>query len=138
YFVQDYEPYFFAAGAEYAWAEETYRFGFFGITAGTWLKDKLANEFGMRTAAFGFSFDRHLYAPRPRKEPQTRRIFFYARPPTQRRAFEMGMLVLDEVARRLPDVQVVFAGWDISNYHVPFAHQNAGTLSLEELSGLYS
>lgn len=138
YFVQDYEPYFYAAGAEYAWAEETYRFGFFGITAGTWLKDKLANEFSMRTAAFGFSFDRHLYAPRPRKEPQTRRIFFYARPPTQRRAFEMGMLVLDEVARRLPDVHVVFAGWDISNYHVPFAHQNAGTLSLEELPDLYS
>lgn len=138
YFVQDYEPYFFAAGAEQAWAEETYRFGFTGITAGTWLKDKLAAEFGMRTEAFRFSSDRHLYAPRPRKEPNVRRIFFYARPPTQRRAFEMGMLVLDEVTHRLPDVQVVFAGWDISNYHIPFSHQNAGTLSLEYLPDLYS
>jgi glycosyltransferase involved in cell wall biosynthesis len=138
YFVQDFEPYFYAAGAEYAWAEETYRFGFFGITAGTWLKNKLATEFGMRTEAFGFSFDRHLYAPRPRLEPGTRRIFFYARPPTQRRAFEMGMLVLDEVSRRLPSVKVVFAGWDVSSYHIPFDHLNAGTLSPDELPDLYS
>lgn len=138
YFVQDFEPYFYAAGAEYAWAEETYRFGFFGITAGTWLKDKLSAEFNMRTESFGFSFDRHLYVPRSHKESATLRIFFYARPPTQRRAFEMGMLVLDDVARRMPNVEVIFAGWDISDYHVPFAHKNCGTLSLEELPGLYS
>lgn len=138
YFVQDYEPSFYAAGAEYAWAEETYRFGFFGITAGTWLKDKLAAEYGMRTEAFGFSYDRHLYAPRERREPQTRCIFFYARPPTQRRAFEMGILVLDEVVRRLPGVKVIFAGWDVSNYYIPFDHVNAGTLSLDKLPDLYS
>jgi len=137
YFVQDYEPYFYAAGAEYAWAEETYRFGFVGITAGTWLRDKLAAEFGMRSDAFGFSFDRHLYAPRKRKVSKSRHIFFYARPPTQRRAFEMGLLALNEVVRRLPDVKVVFAGWDISSYHIPFPHHNAGTLSLSELPDLY-
>lgn len=138
YFVQDFEPYFYAAGAEYAWAEETYRFGFHGITAGTWLKDKLASEYGMPTEAFGFSFDRHLYKPQQRREPEQRRIFFYARPPTQRRAFEMGMLVLDEVTRRLPGVKVIFAGWDVSNYHIPFDHLNAGTLSVDELPDLYS
>lgn len=140
YFVQDFEPYFYAAGAEYAWAEETYRFGFFGITAGTWLKDKLASEFNMKTEAFGFSFDRHLYSPRPRpcRDSQEKRIFFYARPPTQRRAFEMGMLVLDEVCRRLPTAKIVFAGWDVSNYHVPFNHINAGTLSPDDLPDIYS
>ena len=138
YFVQDFEPFFYAVGAEYAWAEETYRFGFFGITAGTWLKEKLATEFGMQTEAFGFSFDHHLYGPHPRREPEIRRIFFYARPPTQRRAFEMGMMVLDEVTRRLPSVSVVFAGWDVSDYHIPFDHLNAGTLSPHELPDLYS
>lgn len=138
YFVQDFEPYFFAAGAEYAWAEETYRFGFFGITAGTWLKHKLALEYGMRTEAFGFSFDRNLYTQRQRREPETRRIFFYARPPTERRAFQMGMLVLDEVSKRLPNVIVVFAGWDVSEYHIPYEHQNKGLVGLEELPDLYS
>ncbi len=138
YFVQDFEPAFYPAGAEYAWAEETYRFGFFGITAGTWLKDKLAAEYGMKTEAFGFSFDRDLYSPRKRREPEIRRVFFYARPPTPRRAFEMGLLVLEEVVRRLPDVKVIFAGWDISDFHIPFEHLNAGIVSLEELPDLYS
>jgi len=138
YFVQDFEPYFYAAGAEYAWAEETYRFGFFGITAGTWLKDKLAAEYGMRTEAFGFSFDSDLYAQRKRREPEIRRVFFYARPPTERRAFQMGMLVLDEVTRRMPDVKVIFAGWDISEYHIPYEHLNCGVVGLDELPDLYS
>jgi glycosyltransferase involved in cell wall biosynthesis len=138
YFVQDFEPYFYAAGAEYAWAEETYRFGFFGITAGTWLKEKLAAEYGMRTEAFGFSFDSDRYVQHKRREPEIRRIFFYARPPTERRAFQMGMLVLDEVIRRIPDVKVIFAGWDVSEYHIPYEHLNCGVVRLDELPDLYS
>lgn len=138
YFVQDFEPYFYANGSEYAWAEATYRFGFTGITAGTWLRDKLATEYGMRTHAFSFSFDHDRYSPCERREPDTRRIFFYARPPTTRRAFEMGVLVLNEVVRRLPDVKVVFAGWDISGYDIPFEHLNAGIVKLDALPDLYS
>jgi glycosyltransferase involved in cell wall biosynthesis len=138
YFVQDFEPYFYAAGAEYAWAEETYRFGFFGITAGSWLKDKLAADYGMRTEAFSFSYDRNLYSQHKRREPEIRRIFFYARPPTERRAFQLGILVLDEVTRRMPEVKVIFAGWDISEYHIPFEHLNGGVLGLHELPDLYS
>lgn len=138
YFVQDFEPYFYPHGAEYAWAEETYRFGFTGITAGHWLKEKLAIEYGMRTEAFGFSFDRSLYYQRERKEQELRKIFFYARPPTDRRAFNMGMLVLDEVARRFPDITIVFAGWDVAEYFIPFKHQNRGVVPLKELPDLYS
>jgi len=137
YFVQDFEPYFYAAGAEQAWAEETYRFGFFGITAGTWLKEKLATEYGMRTEAFGFSFDGPLYAQSKDREPESRHVFFYARPPTQRRAFEMGMLVLDEVARRVPGVKVIFAGWDVSEYEIPFEHLNCGVVARDKLRDLY-
>lgn len=138
YFVQDFEPYFYAVGSEYAWAEATYRFGFKGITAGGWLEKKLAQEYGMQTSAVGFSFDRALYKPLPRKNPTQRSVFFYARPPTQRRAFEMGLLVLAEVVRRLPDVVIVFAGWDVSNYEIPFKHMNAGVMGLSDLPELYS
>lgn len=42
YFVQDYEPYFYAHGSDYCFAEATYRMGFYGITAGGWLAGKLA------------------------------------------------------------------------------------------------
>jgi glycosyltransferase involved in cell wall biosynthesis len=138
YFVQDFEPYFYASGSEYVWAEATYRFGFIGITAGTWLKNKLQTEYGMRAEAFGFACDRDRYSPHERREPEIRRVFFYGRPPTPRRAFEMGLLVLDEVVCRLPDVKVVFAGWDVSGYHIPFEHCNAGIVDLDDLPDLYS
>lgn len=137
YFVQDFEPYFHAAGSDYALAEETYRFGFIGITAGTWLKEKLAAEYGMRTQAFLFSFDRTKYFQRTRDEPKTRQIFFYARPWTERRGFEMGLLVLNEVKRRLPDVQIVLAGGKMDKFHIPFEHVSMGILDANALATLY-
>lgn len=138
YFVQDFEPFFYAHGSDYLWAEQTYRFNFFGITAGQWLADKLAREYGMRTAAMGFSFDRDLYRPYPRRDPHTRTVFFYARPVTPRRAFELGLLVLAEVAKQLPDTQFILAGWDTSNYVLPFQHSSPGVLALKDLPELYS
>lgn len=139
YFVQDFEPWFYAAGSEYAFAEETYRFGFVGVTAGGWLAAKLASEYSMRTHAVGFSYDRDLYRPdpKPRKEHAVRKVFFYARPPTIRRGFELGIMVLDEVTRRLPDVEVILAGWDVSAYALPFACSNPGIVNLDELPDLY-
>lgn len=139
YFVQDFEPWFYPAGSEFIFAEETYRFGFVGITAGGWLKEKLASEYGMETHAVGFSYDKEIYHQIPRRaEIENKRVFFYARPPTSRRAFELGLLVLDEVSKRIPNVEIVFAGWDISSYAVPFKHTNAGLLSLKALPDLYS
>ena len=72
YFVQDYEPWFFPAGSLATFAEETYRFGFTGITAGTWLADMLHRDFGMTTHAVS-SYDRELYRVLPRKNPETKR-----------------------------------------------------------------
>lgn len=60
YFVQDFEPWFAAAGSHSALAEQTYRFGFVGITAGSWLAHKLNREYGMATHPVGFSYDRNL------------------------------------------------------------------------------
>lgn len=138
YFVQDYEPYFYAAGAESAMAEATYSFGFTCITAGGWLAEKLDQKHQAKTYALSFSFDRDHYRLMTRREPQIKRVFFYARPPTPRRAFELGLLTLNEVVKKLPDVKVIFAGWDVSTYEIPFEHLNAGTLNVNELPDLYN
>ena len=138
YFVQDYEPWFFPVGTESVLACNTYDFGFFGITAGGWLADKLAAEHGMGTHAVGFGVEHERYRRLPRREPQIKRVFFYARPPTPRRAFELGLLVLAEVARRLPDTQFVLAGWDTAAYRIPFQHLACGTLALDDLPDVYS
>lgn len=138
YFVQDFEPYFFAPGSDYVFAEATYRFGFKGVTAGNWLAQKLAAEFRMQTVPFGFSYDRELYKPHPRLNPEVKRVFFYARPVTPRRAFELGLLTLAKVHEANPEVEFVLAGWDTAAYKIPFPNLSAGVLSIEELPELYS
>ncbi|MCK9516172.1 MAG: glycosyltransferase family 4 protein [Ottowia sp.] len=138
YFVQDFEPFFYPLGSEYVLAENTYRFGFFGITAGGWLARKLAQDYGMPARAVGFGVELDRYRQLPRREPDVKHVFFYARPPTPRRAFELGLLVLAEVAQRMPDTRFILAGWDTGGYKIPFEHLNCGTLALDELPDLYS
>ncbi len=137
YFVQDFEPYFFPLGSRYAFAENTYRFGFRGITAGDWLKNKLHDEYGMETASCGFSYDRSIYSLKKKKDDK-KRVFYYARPFTERRSFEIGLLVLNELHKRMPEVEIVAAGSPLSEYHVPFPVTDLGTVPLLELSELYA
>jgi len=138
YFVQDFEPYFYAKGSSYSFAEATYYFGFYGITAGDWLKEKLEREYNMRCHSFKFSYDKDLYRLNKRREEDARRVFFYSRPPTERRGFELGLMALDRYCKNNPDVEVIMAGWDVSEYEIPFKHFNAGVVRIEELSDLYS
>lgn len=138
YFVQDFEPSFYPTGTESVLADNTYHFGFFGITAGGWLARKLKAEYGMQTHPISFGVDHELYRQRPRREPHIKRVFFYARPPTPRRAFEFGLLVLEAVSRKLPDTQFILAGWDVGDYHIPFPHLAAGVITPEELADVFS
>ena len=138
YFVQDYEPLFCSMGSEYIFAENTYRFDFFGITAGKWLAEKLAAEYGMQTLPIGFGVEHERYHRIARREPERRRVFFYARPPTARRAFELGLMVLNLVHKALPSTEFILAGWDTSNYEIPFPHLAAGTVRVDELPDVYA
>lgn len=137
YFVQDFEPYFYAHGSEYEFAENTYKFHFRGITAGDWLKNICINQYGMQADSFHFSYDKQMCQPQEKKD-DVKRIFFYARPVTPRRDFELGILALTDLTRKMPDVEVVFAGEDISRYIIPFKHVNKGILTQQELYDIYS
>jgi len=137
YFVQDFEPLFYAVGSEYAFAESTYKMNLIGLTAGDWLKNKLTDEYGMKCTSFSFSYDKELYQPIERRD-KTRRVLFYARPVTPRRMFEIGLLALNKFHRNFPDVGIIFAGWDVGGYVIPFPHLNAGCVDVSGLSDLYS
>ena len=137
YFVQDYEPWFYSVGSESLFAEETYRFGFLGITAGDWLAEKLRHDFGMTTHPVGFSYDREIYRRLPKRD-KIPRVFFYARPPTARRGYELGLMVLATLSKRHPEIEICLAGWDLGRYTIPFRARSAGILSLRDLPDLYS
>jgi len=138
YFVQDFEPYFYSHGSSYAFAENTYKMGFYGISAGNWISDKLKSEYNMSCENFSFSYDRELYSKHKKKKANIKRIFFYARPPTDRRGFELGVLALNKLFEQRKDFAVIFAGWDISEYKIDFEYLNAGIVALDELSDLYA
>lgn len=138
YFVQDFEPSFYASGSEYAFAEQTYKFGFTGVCAGNWLASKLNHDYGMQTHKIGFSYDRDLYFPHPVLGDGKKRVFCYFRPPTIRRGLETALIALDRVATQNPAVEFIFAGWDMNDFKFDHPFLNAGLLSLEELPDVYS
>jgi hypothetical protein len=136
YFVQDFEPYFYAVGTESVLAENTYHFGFSAITAGGWLADKLAREFGMSTAHYEFGADRQHY--NVTNTARRKEIFFYARPATERRGFELGVMALDLFAKARPDYTINLAGWDVSGYDIPFSYKNLKSMPITELNEVYN
>jgi len=136
YFVQDFEPSFYPVGSESVLAENTYRFGFHGLTAGHWLADKLRDEYGMTTAAFDFGSDASTYFV----ENTARRneIFFYARPATERRGFELGIMALDLVAQARPDAVINLVGEDVRHRPIPFRYTNLRGLQVGDLNAVYN
>lgn len=135
YFVQDFEPIFYGVGSRYKLAEATYRFGFYGVTAGRWLTEKV-KDYGMRADYFDFGADMDIY--RPQKEiSKKKKICFYARSHTERRGFELGVMALQIFKEKHPEYEIEFFGEDMSRYEIPFKFTDRGILSKQELAELY-
>ena len=93
----------------------------------------------MECSPFGFSYDCHAYStvgtkmlPAPKK-----RVLFYARPETERRGFELGLLALAIVAKQMPDVEFVLVGLPQGSIELPFPAVFPGVLPLSGLGALY-
>ncbi|MGB4762512.1 MAG: hypothetical protein WBP12_04125 [Candidatus Saccharimonas sp.] len=135
YFVQDFEPYFYGVGSRYVLAENTYRMNFYGITAGPWLTKKVS-EYGMNADYFDFGADLDIYKPKT-MIARKKKICFYARPVTERRAFEIGVIALEIFHKKHPEYEIDFFGWDVSNFKIPFEYENRAILNHHELADLY-
>ena len=61
YLVQDFEPFFYARGAEYALAEDSYRFGFRSIAVGHMVADLLREVIGITSDVVEFGCDNDVY-----------------------------------------------------------------------------
>ena len=136
YLVQDHEPQFFATSAESVWAHQTYGAGVFCIAASEWLRDIVRDRYGAQATHFDLGVDHELYRPRPvQRRDDT--VIFYARETTPRRGVPIGVLALEELRRRRPDLRFVLFG---SNWAVrtPFPYEDLGIASPEQLSWAYS
>jgi len=137
YFVQDFEPSFYGIGTEYVLAEQTYRFGFYGVTPGPWLVTRLA-EYGMDSEPFDFGVDLDIYRLDPNNAPERKKqVLFYARPLTERRGFELGLMALTLFHEAHPEYEIITFGQDLSKFELPFPARNLGILTEAELAQLY-
>jgi glycosyltransferase involved in cell wall biosynthesis len=134
YFVQDFEPYFYPAGALRVLAENTYRMGFHAITAGRWLSEKLRAEFSMEADHFEFGSDTAAY--NRLADSQRNGVAFYARPEVARRGFELGLMALEIFAKRRPEIELHFYGDKMGR--LPFAFINHGRVTQDQLNNIYN
>lgn len=139
YFVQDLEHLFFPPGGLAEFAKETYRFGFYGITLGDWIANVLKNEFKMECSPHGFCYDRDVYLATgsQRLDPGKQRVLFYARPKTERRAFELGILALSLVAQKRSETEFVLIGSSLQPSQLPFRAIIPGVIPPSELASWY-
>ena len=134
YLVQDFEPFFYPKGTRSALAENTYRMGFHAVTAGRWLAELLARDYGMATDSFDFGCDADHYSL---VDGSTRNgIVFYARRDAPRRAFELGILALELFAAMRPDIEIHCFGEKVGA--LPFAFVDHGLVAPGELNAIYN
>lgn len=138
YFVQDFEPSFYPSGAESCFAEQTYKFGFTGFTAGSWLADTLRSKYGMRTYPVSFSYDKTLYSRKKVIDPNVEHLLCYVRPETIRRGWELVNLALEIIHSKKPDVRFILVGGNVDTESLAYPTFNPGSVKVEELANLYS
>lgn len=134
YFVQDFEPDFHAMGCSHVLAENTYRMGFHGITAGSWLTQHLQARYGMSCDSFDFGCDLGAYSHTASSARNG--ICVYIRPSAPRRASEIGLMAVELFARRRPDVEIHLYGDAVGRR--AFDAIDHGHVSPAELNAIYN
>jgi len=141
YFIQDYEPLFYPAGSISALVEETYRFGFYGITNTISLKNIYDSYYGGHSVSFTPSIDNKIFYPSKNRINRNKKlVFFYARPDHPRNGFELGISALEKLKQKMGDqVRIVTAGatWTPEDFGIEGILENLGLLKYEETAELY-
>jgi O-antigen biosynthesis protein len=146
YFVQDYEPLFYASGSLFHLAKNTYDFGYYHLTLGKWLTHLLRTKHGAQADYYNIVLEKEKYYPRksinskkinllPNKKNFN--VCFYARNMTQRRCFELVVMGLYLFSEKADNVNIISYGWDRIP-SLPFKCNHLGMLSVDELAELYS
>jgi hypothetical protein len=134
YLIQDFEPFFYPHGTEYALADDTYRFGFRCIAIGRMVANLLRERFNVCAQVAEHGCDTSVY--KLTNPAQRSGVVFYAKPGVGRRGFELGVLALQEFHRRQPEQEIHIFG--DASARVPFPVINHGSLPPVQLSELYN
>lgn len=147
YLVQDYEPYFFARGSASLRAEDTYRQDIACICASSWLKKLMEEKFGRWARHFNLAYESDVYKVYDRDnsssssesdQDSTCHLIVYSRKHTARRAVELCLEALDELALRRDDFLVHFFGDEEVITDISYQAFHHGIMDKHELADLYN
>jgi glycosyltransferase involved in cell wall biosynthesis len=137
YFVQDYETYFYPAGSLALLTDYTYSLGLDCLSAGPWL-DRKMQAHGLWSMAWELAADPAVYFPPPDDHHREQnRIAYYSRITSTRRAVELGLLGLEELARWGYRFVVDLFGCAGELGELSYPHHYHGLLSAAALGDLY-
>lgn len=140
YFVQDFEPAFYAAGTTSGLIELTYRFGFLGLANSMGVAERY-RAYEPWVGCFTPGIDREIFHPDVGRRNRPLRIVFYGRPNNPRNAFHLGLEALRSVKDALgSQVEILSVGFDFDpkQYGVENDIQNLGVLrTMDEIGALY-
>lgn len=145
YYVQDFEPYFFAESDpryQQAWQGYTKIKGMKLVCKSRWNRDELRKQTGVETSVIGPSYSWDVYYPLEAKARagEKVRVIAMVRPSTPRRAPELTMRVLARLKRELGSaVDITIFGVSskdkaLKQLDTAFPHRNAGTVTPEEVA----
>ncbi len=136
YFIQDFEPWFFAMSAEYMMAEQTYSFGLQGVTIGKWLSSKIGSNYPTPTTYFNFCADLKKYHKLKdvKKEKAVCLIFQPGKP---RRCDKLALRALQIAQKIDPEIKIYLYGSARRKVHNLKA-THLGTISEKECNELYN
>jgi hypothetical protein len=159
YFIQDYEPFFFARGGKEFLAQRSYDFGYFPICAGPWLPQQIGYVPGGRRAQdhcwYALAVNKDDYYLSPTEVPpelnelsaarllasrQRKRqgVCFYVRASTERRGFEIAYMTIEVLKRRYPQIPIATVGMAAHDLATLKGCKHLGVLPVKELQKIYS
>ena len=139
YFIQDLEDEFYDTSDERRRrVEETYAQIDTRFAKTDYLCRELAKRgYSVHRIRPGINLD--LFYPRVRPETSAITILAMMRYGQSHRGYDIVLAVLEQVARRFPDVRLILFGTDdLSEANIPFSFENAGRLEPDDLPALYS
>ncbi|MBX0299455.1 glycosyltransferase family 1 protein [Cryobacterium sp. 1639] len=135
YFIQDYEPFFYGHGAEYALAAMTYRLPFRRIALGETLHGMLREQTGLPSDVVPFGCDAAVYHLPPADTVRSG-IVFYSRPDTPRRGYQLACIALTLFHQRHPEQEIHVYGAAPRGLRIPVTfHGRLPTSALNDLYG---
>ncbi|WP_320536991.1 glycosyltransferase family 1 protein [Pseudarthrobacter sp. IC2-21] len=139
YFIQDFEPYFYPRGALYAFAEDTYRFGFTNIALGNMIAARLRAEIKIDpdvVVPFGCDDVQYTLLPRNSEDAPRSGVVFYAKRMVDRRGYLLARLALEKFHKQHPEHEIHVVGDRVSNWSIPIT--NHGSVTSTDLNVLYN